>query len=104
MASYCADVARQPADTAAAPLKLVNADFDTGHITYAGEYPLADETYGEWLRKLAKKKFEDLNPVARQNILTFYGSKAKTTSSEEEKERNKQQETQEALQQLRTLK
>ena len=104
MVSYCADVARQPADTAAAPLKLVNADFDTGHITYAGEYPLADETYGEWLRKLAKKKFEDLNPVARQNILTFYGSKAKTTSSEEEKERNKQQETQEALQQLRALK
>ena len=104
MVSYCADVARQPADTAAAPLKLVNADFDTGHITYAGEYPLADETYGEWLRKLAKKKFEDLNPVARQNILTFYGAKAKTTSSEEEKERNKQQETQEALQQLRALK
>ena len=104
MASYCADVARQPADTAAAPLKLVNADFDTGHTTYAGEYPLADETYGEWLRKLAKKKFENLNPVARQNILTFYGSKAKTTSSEEEKERNKQQETQEALQQLRAFK
>ena len=103
MKSYCADVARQPADTAAAPPPLANVDFDTGHPTKAGEYPLADETYGEWLRKLAKKKFENLDPVARQNILAFYGSAPKPTKSEEEKERSKQEETQEALAQLRAL-
>ena len=101
MASYCANVGRQPADTAAAPLTLSNADFDTGHPTRAGEYGLADETYGEWLRKLAGKEFENLNPVARQNILTFYGLQPKTPASAEEKERNKQQETQAALEQLR---
>ena len=103
MAAYCADVARQPADTAAAPLALANTDFDTGHPTRAGEYPLADETYGEWLRKLADKKFENLNPVARQNILTFYGTQSKATVSKEELERDKPRETQEALKQLRAL-
>ena len=103
MANYCVDVARQPADTAAAPLILANADFDTGHPTRAGEYALADETYGEWLRKLAGKKFENLNPVARKNILAFYGTQPKAPASEQEKERNKQQKTQEALMQLRGM-
>ena len=104
MAAYCADIARQPADSAAAPLKLANADFDTGHPTKAGEYKLADETYGEWLRKLADKKFENLNPVARQNILAFYGSQLKASPSKEESEQHKQEETQQALEQLRQLK
>ena len=104
MAKYCANVARQPADTAAAPLALANEDFDTGHPTRAGEYPLADETYGEWLRKLAGQKFANLNPVARQNILTFYGTQPKNSVSAEELERNKPKETQEALDQLRALK
>ncbi|GAB3650242.1 hypothetical protein GCM10027594_25490 [Hymenobacter agri] len=104
MAAYCANIARQPADTAAAPLTLANADFDTGHPTRAGEYPLADETYGEWLRKLADKKFEYLNPVARQNILAFYGTQPKAPASGEEKEQRKQAETQKALQELRELK
>ena len=104
MAAYCADISRQPADTAAAPLKLANVDFDTGHPTKAGEYKLADETYGEWLRKLADKKFENLNPVARQNILAFYGSQPKVSPSEKESEQHKQEGTQQALEQLRQLK
>ena len=104
MAAYCADIARQPADSAAAPLKLANADFDTGHPTKAGEYKLADETYGEWLRKLAGKKFENLNAVARQNILAFYGTQPKASPSKEESEQHKQDETQQALEQLRQLK
>ena len=104
MFSYCADIARQPADTAAAPLMLVNTDFDTGYPTRAGEYPFADETYGEWLRKLAGKKFENLSPKARENILAFYGTQPKNPVSEEEKERDKQQATQAALTQLRALK
>ncbi|MBF9222031.1 zinc dependent phospholipase C family protein [Hymenobacter ruricola] len=103
MASYCANIARQPADTAAAPLTLANADFDTGHPTRAGEYGLADETYGDWLRKLARNKFDGLSPVARQNILAFYGTVPKSPASKEEKEGDKQKETQEALAQLREL-
>ena len=104
MAAYCADIGRQPADTAAAPLKLANVDFDTGHPTRVGEYPLADETYGEWLRKLAAKKFEHLTPVTRQNILAFYGTQPKAPAPGEEKERRKQAETQKALEELRAVK
>ncbi|MBO2009387.1 zinc dependent phospholipase C family protein [Hymenobacter negativus] len=104
MASYCANISRQPADTAAVPINLVNSDFDTGHPTRAGEYGLADETYGEWVRKLADKKFEKTNSAMRENILAFFGSAPKTPASEEEKEGDKQRETQEALTQLRALK
>jgi hypothetical protein len=104
MADYCTALARQPADTATAPLKLANTDFDTGKVTLAGEYALADETYGEWVRKLADKKFENLSPQARENILTFYGTSPKTPASDEEKEGSKQRETLEALVQLRALK
>jgi hypothetical protein len=103
MAKYCTTLARQPADTATAPVALVNTDFDTGHVTQAGEYALADETYGEWLRKLAGKKFVNLSPQARTNILDFYGPKPKGPASAEEKEGDKQRETQVALEQLRAL-
>jgi hypothetical protein len=104
MVNYNADLARQPADSSASPLALDNTDFDTGHPTKAGEYPLADETYGEWLRKLSDKKFENLTPRARENILAFYGTQPKTPASEEEKEGKKQQETQAALEKLRAVK
>ena len=104
MVDYCNDLTRQPADTAAAPLELANTDFDTGHPTMAGEYPLADETYGEWLRKLSDKNFEKLTPIARQNILAFYGTQPKTPASEKEKEGSKQRDTRAALELLRDMK
>ena len=93
-----------PADTTASPLALANADFDTGRPTHAGEYSLADETYGEWLRKLARHKFEGVSPVTRQNILTFYGTDPKHPVSAEEQEGDKEKETKEALAQLRAIK
>ena len=104
MDNYRAHIARMPTDSAAAPPPLANTDFDTGHPTHAGEYPLADETYGEWVRKLAIKKFENLDPKARQNILDFYGNAPKNPSSKEEQEGSKMRETQEALAQLKELK
>jgi hypothetical protein len=103
MVQYCEYVSRQPADTARAPLPLANKDFDTGLATHVGEYPLADETYGEWVRALSKKKFENITPALRQNILAFYGETPKAPVSEEEKENSKQRETREALAQLRAL-
>jgi hypothetical protein len=104
MAKYRAHIARQPSDTAAAPLRLPNADFDTGHPTHSGEYSLADETYGEWLRKLAAKKFENINPSARKDILAFYNSTTpKASTSEKEMKEDKQRETREALEQLKAM-
>jgi hypothetical protein len=54
-------------------LNLQNRDFDTGEPTRAGEYKLADETYGKLLIKLAGNDFESVTPELRQNILAFYG-------------------------------
>ncbi|PJJ59138.1 zinc dependent phospholipase C [Hymenobacter chitinivorans DSM 11115] len=98
---YCALVELEPQDTVAAAPRLANADFDTGHQTKAGEYALADETYGEWLRTLAKEKFDGLSSPQKQNILAFYGTTPKEPKDEDEKEAAKRKETQEALTQLR---
>ncbi|GAA4373574.1 zinc dependent phospholipase C family protein [Hymenobacter koreensis] len=97
---YCAQVEQQ---TLPQPPRLANTDFDTGKPTKAGEYPLADETYGQWLRQLADNKFEALAPAVRQNILAFYDGPPKPPTAEDEKEQRTQAQTQQALQQLRSL-
>jgi len=53
-------------------VNLPNSDFDTGQPTRAGEYKLADETYGKLLTKLASKNFENLTPDLQRNLLAFY--------------------------------
>ena len=87
---------------AAGRAALPNTDFDTGRPTKAGDYPLADETYGEWLRELAKGDFEQVTPAVRQNILTYFGPAPKTPVDAEEKEAGKLRKTREALARLRT--
>ena len=53
---------------------LQNRDFDTGELTRAGEYKLADDTYAKLLDKLARGKFEAVTPDLRRNILAFYSN------------------------------
>ena len=101
---YCGLLHQQTqAEAALARTALPNADFDTGHPTRLGEYPLADETYGEWLRKLAKADFKDISSPMRQNLLTFFGSDAKGPVDAEEKEKDNVRETQAALARLKAL-
>ncbi|RSK48296.1 zinc dependent phospholipase C family protein [Hymenobacter rigui] len=104
MRNYCTLLEQEPRDTTATSPRLANADFDTGKPTRLGEYSLTDETYGEWLRKLADKKFEHLTAAQQQHILAFFSSPTQEPKGEEEKERDKRKKTLEALQQLRTLK
>ena len=54
-------------------LQLQNTDFDTGQPARHGEYRLADDTYAEWLHRLAERRFASVPDAARRNILTFYG-------------------------------
>jgi hypothetical protein len=54
-------------------LKLQNKDLDTGRPTSAGEYRLADNAYAQILDKLLSRKFENVTPELRENILAFYG-------------------------------
>jgi len=104
MEEYCAALKREQSSLSSnkAPA-LPNYDFDTGHATKVGEYPLADETYGELVRKLAEHKFENINPELRKNILSFFEN-AKTPAAEDEKQANTIRKTQEALQELRAAK
>src|SRR5882757_7042870 len=55
-------------------LRLTNCDLDTGKVTHAGEYSLADDTYAKLLHQLADHKFDALTPELRNNILTFYSN------------------------------
>jgi len=68
-------------------LELPNLDCDTGKPTKAGEYSLADKTYGHLLDDLNKKQFAQLTPELKQNILTFYGDPNSTVASKKDKKK-----------------
>jgi hypothetical protein len=53
-------------------LVLPNSDLDTGNLTSAAEYTLADETYANLLAELTANKFDLTSPQLRDNILAFY--------------------------------
>src|SRR5579871_2269219 len=53
-------------------LHLPNTDFDTGKMTYAGEYALTDKAYARLLDQLAKHDFQQVTPELKENILGFY--------------------------------
>ena len=103
--SYCRRVEAEPTDTAATSRqRLPNTDFDTGQPTQIGEYALTDETYGEWVRKLADSKFEGVPAPVRRDILAFFGPIPKVPVNEDEKEAGTRAKTLEALAQLQALK
>jgi hypothetical protein len=54
----------------------VNTDFDTGRPSRRGEYELADKTYDELRKRLAKRKFAGVPAALRSHIAAFYGGPA----------------------------
>lgn len=60
------------ADARAGDLKISNRDLDTGRPVSPGEYLLTDKAYDKLLVKLAEKKFGDVTPDLRENIISFY--------------------------------
>ncbi|TWR25882.1 zinc dependent phospholipase C family protein [Mucilaginibacter pallidiroseus] len=55
-------------------LVLPDIDFDTGHDTHIGEYPLADKTWAKLVETLQKQGFKHLNPPLQQSIASFYNA------------------------------
>ena len=53
-------------------LKLANENFDLGELSTAGQYGGTDEAYDELLGKLADRKFADVSPDLRGNLLDYY--------------------------------
>jgi Zinc dependent phospholipase C len=60
----------------AGKLELPNRDLDSGEVTKAAEYSLADESYATLLAELTAKKFILTSPQLRGNILDFYSDLA----------------------------
>jgi hypothetical protein len=53
-------------------LVLRNCDLDSGEVTKAAEYSLADESYARLLAEVSARKFDRTSPQLRENILEFY--------------------------------
>jgi hypothetical protein len=56
-------------------LQLANRDFDTGELTRAAEYGLADNTYAKLAVKLSERDPASIDPKLRENILGFYSDR-----------------------------
>ena len=54
-------------------LQLRNTNFDTGRPAEHGEYPLADDTYAELMKRLFKSDFAQVSPALRRHLGAFYG-------------------------------
>ena len=57
-------------------LVLPNRDLDTGNVTEAAEYSLADDTYAELLKQLSDRQFDHTSAALRANILGFYSDRS----------------------------
>ncbi len=114
---YCALVNAQSADTAVAATPLPNLNLDIGRPTRPTDYVLADLTYSDLLRKLRQRKYADLSPALRQDILAFYTTApapdeppvryTRATKDEQKnshKNRKRRHEAEEALTELRAMK
>ncbi|HMH34421.1 MAG TPA: zinc dependent phospholipase C family protein [Puia sp.] len=83
-------------------IHLNNIDYDTGNLSRAGEYPLAEKNYGILLKKLRKKNFEHLKKDLQRNILDFYGNQA--SSGVVFKNKRKEKQTLEILNEIKLVK
>ena len=82
-------------------LALPNCDLDSGNVTAAAEYSLADETYAQWLAQLSERKFNLTSPELRENILRFYSDPS--APIETKKDRVRWQGVLTALDQLKSM-
>lgn len=78
-------------------LNIPNRNLDTGDLTRAGQYNLADESYDDLVRRLAKDNFKHLTPEVKSGILDYFAS----GSARDRLGRHKWNETQKALTQLK---
>jgi hypothetical protein len=81
-------------------LKFANRNLDTGDLTRAGNYKLADEAYADLVRLLGKHHFTGVTPELKANMLEFFASEPAVPIIKKRKWR----ETQSALAALKAAK
>lgn len=67
-------------------LDLPNCDFDSGRPTKAAEYSLTDDAYARLLNQLSDRKFDQLTPDLRDNILEFYSDPSAAINTKKDPE------------------
>ncbi len=67
-------------------LDLPNTDFDTGKRSGYGEYPLADKTYAELLKRLSRQQFANIPTALRRNITAYYAATPTSTITRKEQQ------------------
>ncbi len=82
----------------AGDLVIPNRNLDTGNPTRAGQYSLADKTYSDLARQVAKNRFAHVTPALKRNLLAFFASGPADLSVK----RKDWQQTELALKELRT--
>jgi len=63
-------------DVSSGKFDVPNRNLDTGHPEQAGQYRLADEAYGELLRRLEKNHFAELTPALQADAVRFFAGDA----------------------------
>src|SRR6202790_3375172 len=64
-----------------------NCDLDSGNVTKAAEYSLADNTYAKLLARLSRRKFDQTTVDLRDNILQFYSDLSAPIETKKDKVR-----------------
>jgi hypothetical protein len=107
MASFNATVERSRALLAAVDagqLELPNENIDIGEPPEVGKYKGADEAYAKLVGKLAEKRFADISPDLRENILAYYKDPSPSIPAKPtDKERAESARLQEQLDRLRAV-
>lgn len=70
------DKSREQADP---PIALVNLDLDTGRRAELGDYALADQTYGQLLRRLTSRPEREIPADLKRHLLDYYGDASGNT-------------------------
>jgi len=82
----------------AGELSFADRNLDTGNLTHAGDYRLADQTYAQLVRQLADDHFAHLTAAVKQDLLRYFAS-GPVAASLKKKDWEK---TQTALEKLKT--
>jgi hypothetical protein len=68
-------------------IDLANTDFDTGRLAVWGEYPLADRTYTELLDKLSDRRFANVPPGLRSDVMRYFAAMDERTLTDKKARR-----------------
>jgi hypothetical protein len=71
---------------------VANVNLDTGRPARHGDYEPADHAYAQLLDELAERRFADVPPALRADVLRFYGADVAATKHDDDRTRKTRRE------------